>query len=100
MQMATCHDSEGWKVVSRIRDFDSTLCFEEGIILSSVLGLLLVSALLRSLFLAQSELMVRSAKSLWVLRGKLVCAPLSRIGGVKLDFEIGLAHYSFRRKRC
>jgi ATP-binding cassette subfamily C (CFTR/MRP) protein 1 len=79
--MATCHDPEGWKVISRLRDFDTTLCFEEGIILSGLLGLLLVSAMLRSLSLTLSDAMVRSSKSLWILRGKLVRVTLSLTRG-------------------
>lgn len=70
--MATCRDPEGWNAVSRLRDFDTTPCFEEGIILSSLTALLLVTAVLRSFALSWSQPRERSSKSWWVLRIKLV----------------------------
>ena len=70
--MDICQDSEGWRVVSRIRDFDFTLCFEEGFIISGLLGTLLLSALWRSFVLLLLPSLVRSSKSLWLLRVKLV----------------------------
>lgn len=70
--MATCRDAEGWKAVSRIRDFDTTLCFEEGIILSVLLGGLLVSAVWRSLYLCLLNPRTRTPKSRWLLMAKLV----------------------------
>ena len=33
----TCRDPEGWGPVSRLRQFDLTPCFEEGVVLSSLL---------------------------------------------------------------
>ncbi|KAG1740326.1 P-loop containing nucleoside triphosphate hydrolase protein [Suillus lakei] len=45
--MATCRDVEGWHIVSKLREFDFTLCFEEGVILTSLLTLLLLSATCR-----------------------------------------------------
>lgn len=73
--MAICHDPEGWQAVSRIREFDTTLCFEEGIILSVILGGLLVSAAWRSLSLCLLSSKSRSSKSHWLLAIKLVSAP-------------------------
>jgi hypothetical protein len=89
--MVTCHDAEGWEVVSDDRDFDTTLCFEEGIILSTLLGFLLVSSLLRSFSLVLSDRLVRSSRSLWVLRVKIVriVHPLKRTR--MIYFEPGLA---------
>jgi hypothetical protein len=34
----TCRDAEGWRAVSRLRDFDTTPCFEEGVLLPSLLA--------------------------------------------------------------
>ncbi|XP_006462121.1 hypothetical protein AGABI2DRAFT_151707 [Agaricus bisporus var. bisporus H97] len=47
-----CRDREGWAIVSRQRAFDVTPCFEEGILLSSLLAALLLISLVRSLTLA------------------------------------------------
>lgn len=72
--MAHCHDPEGWRVVSHLRDFDTTPCFEEGIVLSGLLTGVLVLSLLRSLelgFLA-FDAERKTPKSLWVLKGKVV----------------------------
>lgn len=67
-----CHDPEGWSAVSRLRSFDTTPCFEEGILLSSLLGGLLVISLVRSLSLAFLESSHVSSRSTWILRAKLV----------------------------
>jgi hypothetical protein len=34
----TCRDIEGWRAISRLRSFDTTPCFEEGILLPSLLA--------------------------------------------------------------
>lgn len=70
--MATCRDSEGWGPVSQLREFDLTPCFEEGILLSTLLVVLLVSALFGSYFLAALTPLERSANSLRVLYVKVV----------------------------
>jgi ATP-binding cassette subfamily C (CFTR/MRP) protein 1 len=70
--MATCRDPEGWRAISRIRDFDTTLCFEEGIILSVLLGGLLVAATWRSLQLCLLPSRTLTSKSRWLLRSKIV----------------------------
>jgi hypothetical protein len=67
--MATCRDTEGWKAVSRIRDFDTTPCFEEGVILSVLLGVLFLSAVWRSSVLS---LLPPRHNNWWRLRVKLV----------------------------
>ncbi|KAG5222619.1 Metal resistance protein [Salix suchowensis] len=70
--MAHCHDPEGWRV-SHISGFDTTPCFEEGIVLSGLLTGVLVLCLLRSLelgFLA-FDAERKTPKSLWVLKGKV-----------------------------
>ncbi|TFK44584.1 metal resistance protein YCF1 [Crucibulum laeve] len=70
--MATCHDPEGWKAVSSFRDFDTTPCFEEGIILSTLLGVLCIFGVLKSLSLFTNEPLKRSRKSRWILAAKLL----------------------------
>lgn len=45
--MAICRDSEGWRVGSSLRNFDFTLCFEEGVILSLLLLIVAVVAAFR-----------------------------------------------------
>ncbi|KAF8892115.1 multidrug resistance-associated ABC transporter [Infundibulicybe gibba] len=69
--MAACHDIEGWSPLSRIRDFDLTPCFEEGIVLSALLGSLLILALVRSLMLFFVNSKERTRRSRWILRIKL-----------------------------
>lgn len=70
--MATCRDVEGWRAVSRIREFDTTLCFEEGAILSVLLGGLLVVGAWRSLRLCLLPPRALTSKSRWLLRSKIV----------------------------
>ncbi|KAJ7224438.1 multidrug resistance-associated ABC transporter [Mycena pura] len=69
--MAQCHDEEGFAFVSRLRDFDVTLCFEEGILLSSPLAVLLACSVLSSLSLCIIDSQKRSTKSRVILGGKL-----------------------------
>ncbi|KAH8093747.1 metal resistance protein YCF1 [Cristinia sonorae] len=68
---ATCRDDEGWVPVSPWRQFDLTPCFEEGILLSSVLVLFIIFAAFRSFALSSFQSYPRSQKSIWVLRLKL-----------------------------
>ena len=70
--MATCRDLEGWRIVSWLREFDLTLCFEEGIILTSLLTILLLSALCRIFTLTRLPSRDISRKSRWRLWAKLV----------------------------
>ena len=75
--MATCHDIEGWRAVSRLRDFDLTPCFEEGIVLSGLLSATLLLSLIRTFWICLREPLERSRKSHSLLRAKLVgCSPL------------------------
>ncbi|KAF4593191.1 hypothetical protein EYR38_008903 [Pleurotus pulmonarius] len=71
--MAHCRDPEGWRVISHLRDFDTTPCFEEGIVLSGLLTGVLVLSLLRSLELGflSFDAERKTPKSLWVLKGKV-----------------------------
>ncbi|KAH7930359.1 P-loop containing nucleoside triphosphate hydrolase protein [Leucogyrophana mollusca] len=75
--MATCRDLEGWRIVSRLRDFDLTLCAEEGPVLTSLLGLLLLSALWRLFSLSSVQTRVISRKSRRILWGKLLLLGLA-----------------------
>lgn len=70
--MASCRDVEGWRIVSKLREFDFTLCFEEGVILTSILALLLLSATCRIWALRHLPSRVISRKSRWRLWVKLV----------------------------
>lgn len=71
--MATCRDTEGWNIVSRIRPFDLTLCFEEGILFSSLYALLLAIAAAKCLSLSSAQTSrSRSLKSRWILAIKIV----------------------------
>lgn len=70
--MATCREPEGWRIVSLSRDFDLTLCFEEGFILSSLYTVLAISSLLYSLSVCLSPPNQLARRSRWLLAGKLV----------------------------
>ncbi|KAF5388715.1 hypothetical protein D9757_004866 [Collybiopsis confluens] len=65
-----CNDPEGWAVVSSRRSFDTTVCFEEGIIQSSLYTLLFFAAVFTVLSECLSPPLVRSSKSRWLLRTK------------------------------
>jgi hypothetical protein len=78
--MATCRTTydgahEGWGPVSRLREFDLTPCFEEGILLSTLLVLLLVVSLFR-LWATKPEIAectrTLTTRSASVLKAKLV----------------------------
>jgi len=78
--METCRTTyhghhEGWGPVSKLREFDLTPCFEEGIVLSTLLVVLLAVSLFRLWGIkskaAEYTLTTRSAS---VLKAKLVCS--------------------------
>lgn len=69
---AQCGNPEGWGPVSTARPFDLTPCFEEGILLSTVLVLFVIAAAFRCWALRGRESRPRCRKSVWVLRSKLV----------------------------
>ncbi|KAL1677546.1 P-loop containing nucleoside triphosphate hydrolase protein [Schizophyllum commune] len=70
--MATCHNDEGWRVVSRARPFDLTPCFEEGILLSALLAVVLVSGLFKTLKACLQQAQERKRTSRMVLGAKLI----------------------------
>ena len=78
--MATCRTAyhrhhEGWGPVSTLREFDLTPCFEEGIVLSTLLVALLVLSIFR-LWGIRSEALghihILTTRSASVLNAKLV----------------------------
>jgi hypothetical protein len=69
---AICRDIEGWGTVSRLREFDITPCFEEGIILSGLLSVVFILALLRTVTIYFNQSLERSHKSIQFLSIKLV----------------------------
>ncbi|CAA7267383.1 unnamed protein product [Cyclocybe aegerita] len=75
--MATCRDIEGWQLVSRLRDFDTTPCFEEGFLISGLLAAALLIAVSKSLALYNTDPSARSRKSTWILRAKLAFLTIS-----------------------
>ncbi|KIJ55549.1 hypothetical protein M422DRAFT_199806 [Sphaerobolus stellatus SS14] len=80
LKMPSCSkQGEGWGPVSQKRDFDFTLCFEEGVILPALFSALIVIGLARSLLLAREVGLHRSQKSRKVLYSKLVLLVLASI---------------------
>ncbi|KAK7030741.1 P-loop containing nucleoside triphosphate hydrolase protein [Favolaschia claudopus] len=66
-----CHDVEGFAPWSRLRDFDLTPCFEEGILNSALLGVLLLASIFQSLSLCLVASQTRSTNSRIILGAKL-----------------------------
>lgn len=63
---------EGWGPASRLRPFDLTPCFEEGVLLSGLLVVYVVLGIFRCWALRGSEAFARSRVSVRVLRVKVV----------------------------
>lgn len=72
MTPVQCCDSDGWRWTSQLRDFDLSLCAEEGFILTSLLAILAVAAPVRSCLLSYAARRDISRKSRWQLWAKLV----------------------------
>ena len=70
--MAFCRDPEGWGPISYIRPFDITPCFEEGVILSSILAGFTCLALAGTVNLYAKQPRPLSQKSRILLYAKLV----------------------------
>lgn len=66
-----CRDPEGWRLFSILREFDFTLCFEEGVILPSFLAVFLACTLTRLCVISKLDKSERSKLSTWLLRIKL-----------------------------
>jgi hypothetical protein len=69
--MSTCRDPEGWGPASKLR-WDLTPCFEEGIVLSTLLVGLVVAAAFQSYHLRYAERHIRSSSSRRLLYAKTV----------------------------
>ncbi|KAF9005892.1 metal resistance protein YCF1 [Cyathus striatus] len=75
--MIVCRDPQGWGPVSPTTEFDVTPCFQEGILLSTVLAALLILAAFQSIALSYQNLLTRSSKSRTTLVVKLTLLSLS-----------------------
>lgn len=71
MALVTCRDSDGWQWTSR-RDFDLSLCAEEGLVLTALLAALALAALVRIGLLSNAPTRDVSRNSRWRLVAKLV----------------------------
>jgi hypothetical protein len=68
-----CHHPEGWGPVSRIRPFDFTPCFEDAVLFSVPLGLLITLSLFRLWHLSRLSALHRTQRiNTWLLWAKLV----------------------------
>ena len=72
MALVQCHDRDGWEWTSRLRDFDLSLCAEEGFILTPLLAVLAAAALARIARLLDVPARVISRNGRWRLWSKLV----------------------------
>ncbi|KAL4067103.1 P-loop containing nucleoside triphosphate hydrolase protein [Scleroderma yunnanense] len=75
--MATCRDPEGWRVVSDTRYFDLTLCFEEGVVLPSILSVFVIAAATRAYQLFYWPPRGISPRSRLILLGKQLLLSLA-----------------------
>ncbi|KAI6099033.1 hypothetical protein F5141DRAFT_1144217 [Pisolithus sp. B1] len=77
--MATqCRDSEGWRTVSALRQFDISLCFEEGVIFCALSSLFVLAAASRTWYLLhRRSSRALSRKSHLILRVKEVLLALA-----------------------
>ncbi|KAJ4473750.1 metal resistance protein YCF1 [Lentinula aciculospora] len=75
--MSSCNDLEGWNAVSQLRSFDTTPCFEEGILFSSLYAIIFLAGVFRTLSACLSPPLNRTSKSLWLLRGKILLLVLA-----------------------
>ncbi|KAH7888221.1 P-loop containing nucleoside triphosphate hydrolase protein, partial [Phlebopus sp. FC_14] len=93
-QMASCRDAEGWSVASRLRQFDLTICFEEGVILTSILSTFLLSASSSIWLLTKKPSRDISRKSRWLLWAKLSLLGLAFLASVTnfVFIQINRAH--------
>lgn len=98
--MATCRTTyhghhEGWGPVSTLREFDLTPCFEEGIVLSTLLVALLVVSVFR-LWGIKSEPLERiqtlTSRSASVLNAKLVRSLACQFQLSKLSLTVPVLH--------
>ncbi|KAG8218181.1 multidrug resistance-associated protein 1 [Butyriboletus roseoflavus] len=77
MPLVQSCDSDGWRWSSRLRDFDLSLCAEEGLILTSLLAILAIAALVRISLLSYVAGRDISRNSRWRLWAKLTLLGLA-----------------------
>ncbi|KAG8218162.1 P-loop containing nucleoside triphosphate hydrolase protein [Butyriboletus roseoflavus] len=87
MALVQCRDKDGWQWTSNRREFDLSLCAEEGVILASFLAIFLVATLARIAQLSYAPARDISRNSHWRL-----CAKLTLLG---LAFLTSLATLYF-----
>lgn len=75
--MSSCLDGDGWGPVSHVRDFDLTLCFEQGVLLPTLFGVLFVLGFARALVLTRDDALHHTARSRRILSAKLVSIEFS-----------------------
>ncbi|KAA1470346.1 P-loop containing nucleoside triphosphate hydrolase protein [Dentipellis sp. KUC8613] len=92
-----CRDSEGWGPVSRLRDFDLTPCFEEGIVLPTILLVLGFVSVFRVWSLRRVPPFKRQGKlNVWLLRLKIVFGALAAMTSfVNLVIVLALDQHVF-----
>ena len=93
--MATCRDPEGWRVVSDTRVFDLSLCFEEGIVLSSILFVCILAAATRASKLLYQSPRSISSRSRLILLGKQV-----RYFSLSVVLSVSLHHMTGATRSC
>ncbi|KAF9078085.1 metal resistance protein YCF1 [Rhodocollybia butyracea] len=71
-----CKDPEGWRAISKLR-FDTTPCFEEGILFSSLYAIVFLAGVIKTLSVCLSPPLNRTSKSRWLLRGKILLLTLA-----------------------
>jgi hypothetical protein len=100
--MASCRDPEGWRARSQLRDFDLTPCFEEGVLLSSLLTVAALACLLRTFAICTKEPLERSRRSRVVLWAKLVSEMGWQMKGlcltVRADSSFYLSHCEHHKR--
>ncbi|KAF8527278.1 P-loop containing nucleoside triphosphate hydrolase protein [Gautieria morchelliformis] len=69
--MLSCPDADGWGPVSRDRDFDFTLCFEEAVLLPTLFGALVLLGFAQALRLTRNPVLPRGKRSCRILKAKL-----------------------------
>ncbi|KAF9525987.1 multidrug resistance-associated ABC transporter [Crepidotus variabilis] len=71
--MFTCRDPEGWGPVSKLRQFDTAPCFQEGVLISGILALVFtLSSLTTCYTCVYKSALERTRLSQWQLRAKLI----------------------------
>ncbi|KAF8586432.1 metal resistance protein YCF1 [Ramaria rubella] len=87
----SCAIHDGWGPVSRDRDFDLTLCFEQGVLLPVLFGLLFLLGSVRAVVLARKNVLPRGVRNRRVLKAKLVFLVFTVICSVA-SLVLGLVH--------